>query len=48
MTGTMNLFYAVWDYGERRLFPRDHPSCCEHLTVSMGLSPGGELNVDAG
>lgn len=38
----MNLFYAVWDYGERRLFPRQHPSCCENLTASIGMSPDGE------
>jgi hypothetical protein len=39
----MNLFYAVWDFSERRLFPREHPSCAEHLAMSMGLTPGGEL-----
>lgn len=44
----MNLFYAVWDYGERQIFRRDHQSCCEILTASIGGSPQGEVSPSKG
>lgn len=46
MTGTMNLFYAVWDHSERLLVHRDYPSCCENLYISMpSVEPKGELSL---